>query len=145
MAFKQLTDHIDELGDHIEAYLSNMVAYYKLDFFKKSMKGISLFGKLLIAGSIFLFFLAFISFGFAILIGRAIESISGGFFIIGGVYLIVFLLILFNWKKIEGVFLEKFSKFVFNETQFGESVKEEVEEVQNKSMPVTEQPWRAEL
>ncbi|HET8837839.1 MAG TPA: hypothetical protein VFM82_02470 [Flavobacteriaceae bacterium] len=143
MAFKQLTDHIDELGDHIEAYLSNMVAYYKLDFFKKSMKGISLFGKLLIVGSIFLFFLAFISFGFAILIGRSINSLSGGFFIIGGIYLILFILILVFWRKlIERIFLEKFSKFIFNETDYGESVKEEVEDIVDTGQ---EQSWRTEL
>ncbi len=143
MAFSNLTDHIDEMGNHIEAYALNMLAHYKLDLFKKFMKGIFVFAKLLIVGSIFLFFTAFLSFAFAILIGRSIGSLSAGFFIISGVYFIVFIVLLIFWKKlVEGIFLEKFSKFIFNETEFGESVKEEVEEVLAQK---EEDSWRSEL
>ena len=145
MAFSKLTDHLDELSDHIEAYLSNMVAYYKLDFFKKSMQGVSLLTKLLIAGSMFLFFLGFLSVAFAILIGKSIGSLSAGFFIIGGVYLLIFLFLAIYWKKlVEGIILEKFSKFIFNETEFGESVKEEVQEVENET-PKPDHSWRTEF
>lgn len=129
MAFTKLTDHIDELGNHLEAYFNSMVAYYKLNFFKKFMKGFSALVKLLIVGSIFLFFLGFISVAFAILIGKSIGSLSGGFFIIGGVYLIAFIILLVFWKKlIEGIFLEKFSKFIFNESELEKDM-EELEDV----------------
>lgn len=116
MGFKRLNDHIDELTRHLEAYLDSRVEYYRLRFFKKFMKGFSLVSKLAIAGSCLLFVLGFISFGFAFLIGEAIGSVSSGFFIVGGVYFIVFILILLFWKKmIEGIFLEKFSTFIFND------------------------------
>lgn len=145
MAFSKLTDHIDKLSDHIQAYLANMVAYHKLDFFKKFMKGFSMLTKLLIVGSIFLFFLGFISIAIAILIGNSLGSLSLGFFIIGGVYLLVFLVLLFYWKRlIEGIFLKKFSNFVFNETDFGESIKEEVK-VEEAVIPEEDNSWRSEL
>lgn len=116
MAFNKLSGHIEDLGENIEAFLNSTVEYYKLDFFKKFMKGFSLLTKLLIVGSVFMFFLGFISMGFALWIGSAIGSLSAGFFIIGGVYLIAFIVLLVVWKKlIESVFLEKFSRFVFNE------------------------------
>lgn len=116
MAFNKLSGHIEDLGENIEAYLNSTIEYYKLDFFKKFMKGFSLLTKLLIVGSVFMFFLGFISFAFAIWIGNAIGSLAAGFFIIGGVYLVAFIVLLVVWKKlIESIFLEKFSQFVFNE------------------------------
>lgn len=116
MAFNKLTGHIEDLGENITAYLNSTIEYYKLDFFKKFMKGFSLLTKLLIVGSIFLFSLGFISVAFAIWIGNAIGSFAAGFFIIGGVYLIAFIVLMVVWKKlIESIFLEKFSQFVFNE------------------------------
>lgn len=125
MAFTKLTDHIDELGDHIEAYVASMVEYYKLSFFKKLMKGLSSLTKLLIGGSIFLFFLGFISIAFAIWIGASVGSIAAGFFIVGGFYLVVFILLLVFWKKmIEGILLDKFSRFVFDESEREEDLEE---------------------
>lgn len=116
MAFNKLSGHLEDLGNNLEAYLNSTVEYYKLDFFKKFMKGFSLLTKLLIVGSIFMFFLGFISVGFSLWIGSAIGSLSGGFFIIGGVYFIIFIILFFIWKKlIESTFLKKFSQFVFNE------------------------------
>lgn len=116
MAFNKLSGHLEDLGNNLEAYLNSTVEYYKLDFFKKFMKGFSLLTKLLIVGSIFMFFLGFISVGFSLWIGSAIGSLSAGFFIIGGVYFIIFIILFFIWKKlIESTFLKKFSQFVFNE------------------------------
>lgn len=117
MAFNKLSGHLEDLGENLEAYLNSTVEYYKLDFFKKFMKGFSLLSKLLIVGSIFMFFLGFISVGFSLWIGNAIGSLTGGFFIIGGVYFIIFIVLLVLWKKlIESLFLKKFSQFVFNES-----------------------------
>lgn len=125
MAFTKLTDHIEELSDHLEAYVNSMVAYYKLDFFKKFMKGFSALVKLLIVGSIFLFFLGFLSIAFAILIGKSLGSLSAGFFIIGAFYFIAFVVLLIFWRHlVEGIFLEKFSRFIFNESEFEDKLEE---------------------
>lgn len=163
MAFSKLTDHIDDLGDHLEAYVGNMVEYYKLSFFKKFMKGFSSLVKLLILGSVFLVFLGFISVAFAILIGSAIDSYAGGFFIIGGVYLLTFFILLIYGKKIiESIFLDKFSRHVFSDDDDEEDLKEmevkrEIKKDLNKKMDPNEsesveQPpkedrhsWRSEL
>lgn len=132
MAFTKLTDHIDALGNHIETYVASMVEYYKLSFFKKFMKGFSALTKLLIVGSIFLVFLGFVSVAFAILIGESIGSLSGGFFIVGGFYLLVFILLLVFWKKmIEGIFLDKFSRFVFNENELEEDLEKMKDVMEN--------------
>lgn len=164
MAFSKLTDHIDDLGNHLEAYVGNMVEYYKLSFFKKFMKGFSSLVKLLILGSVFLVFLGFISVAFAILIGSAIGSYAGGFFIVGGVYLIAFFILLIYGKKIiESIFLDKFSRYVFSdddddeqdlkEMQVRREIKKDLNEKvdRNESDPVEQIPkedqhsWRSEL
>lgn len=138
MAFTKLTGHIDELGDHIEAYITGMIAFYKLSFFKKFMKGFSTLTKLLIVGSIFLFFLGFISVGAAIWIGLCIGSIPSGFFIVGGFYLLVFIVLLVFWKKlIEGIFLDKFSRFIFNDNESEleedlKGIKDDVQDMQDE-------------
>lgn len=130
MAFSKLTDHIDELGDHLEAYVKSMVEYYKLSLFKKLMKAFSSLAKLLIVGSMFLVFLGFVSVACAILIGSSIGSYSGGFFIVGGFYLLVFFVLLIFWKKlIEGIFLDKFSRFVFNEHE--SELEEDLKDIKN--------------
>lgn len=163
MAFSKLTDHIDDLGAHLEAYVVNMVEYYKLSFFKKFMKGFSSLVKLLILGSVFLVFLGFISVAFAIMIGSAIGSYAGGFFIIGGVYLLAFFILLMYGKKIiEKIFLDKFSRYVFSDDDDEEDLKEmefqkEIKKDLNQKMdpdkpdPVEQTPkedrhsWRSEL
>lgn len=163
MAFSKLTDHIDDLGVHLEAYVVNMVEYYKLSFFKKFMKGFSSLVKLLILGSVFLVFLGFISVAFAIMIGSSIGSYAGGFFIIGGVYLLAFFILLMYGKKIiESIFLDKFSRYVFSDDDDEEDLKEmefqnEIKKDLNQKMdpnnsdPVEQTPkedrhsWRSEL
>lgn len=116
MAFKKLTDHIDDVNENVQAYVSSMLEYYKLDFFKKATKGSSKLVKLLVFGSIFLFFLGFISLGVAFWIGNCLGHLSYGFFIVGGIYLIAFLLFLaFGSNMVDNLILKKFSKTIFND------------------------------
>ncbi len=127
MAFTKLTDHIDELSDNIQAYIESMIEYYKLDAFKKTNKITSLIIKLLVIGSIFLFFLGFVSLGLAFLIGSAIGKLSTGFFIVGGIYLVGFILfMLFGKKYIDNLVVSKFSKLYFRDDE--DNVEEELQE-----------------
>jgi len=59
-----------------------------------------------------------ISFALAIVISEAIGVPSSGYFIVGGFYLIVFVLIfIFGKEPIEKLVLRKFSKAVFNDKE----------------------------
>lgn len=128
MAFFNLTSHIDELNDNIRAYIKSMLEYYRLRVFKKAVQGSSLLIKLLIIGSIFLLFLGFLSIGVAIWIGNALGALSTGFFIIAGVYLIVFFIFLiFRKKLIDNPILRRVSKLIFSEDQFKDVVEDSLE------------------
>jgi len=116
MSLNNLPNHIDELSNNIQAYISNTLEYYKLDVFKKTTKTAVAAVKFLVVGSVFLFFLGFISLGFSILIGNSLGSLSYGFFIIGGVYFLLFLMVLIFGKAFfSKLLLKKMSKSVFPE------------------------------
>lgn len=116
MAFTKLTDHIDQVNENIQAYVDSMLEYYKLDLFKKVTQGSSKLVKLLAFGSMFLFFLGFISLGLAFLIGNCLGHLSYGFFIVGGIYLIAFILFfIFGSNMVDNLILKKFSKTIFND------------------------------
>lgn len=114
MPFYRLAKHFDDLTEQIEKYVDTTFRYYKLSLFKQLMKAFSTLTKLLVLGSFLLVFLGFVSVGIAILIGKSVGSFSLGFFIVGGFYLFVFLVLWAIWKnKIERFFLKKFSAAVF--------------------------------
>ncbi|SHI67949.1 Putative Holin-X, holin superfamily III [Mesonia phycicola] len=132
MAFKDISNHINDLNDNIQAYIDSMLEYYKLEAFKNLTKGSSQFIKLIVFGSIFLIFLAFVSIGLALLIGKALENFALGFFIMGGFFLFVFiLLIVFGSKLIDKMILKEFSKMLFNKSTVEEvvesSLKDEID------------------
>lgn len=116
MALFKTTDHIQDLTDNLRAYIDSSTEYYKLDLFKKIMKGAVSLVNLLVIGSIFLVFLMFISVAVAISIGESLDSMSSGYFIVSGFYLVVFILIvLFGKSLIRKNVLKKYSKIFFNE------------------------------
>lgn len=134
MSINNLTNHIDELSDNIQAYINSTLEYYKLDAFKKVTRGSSIIIRLLIIGSVFLLFLGFISVGFSILIGESIGHLSYGFFIVGGVYFLIFILLLLYGKNLfNKLILEKASKIVFNESTLKDVVDEPLESELHKS------------
>jgi len=118
MALSDISKHINELQNNIQSYSSSMLEYYKLQYFKSLAKGSSKFTKLLIFGSIFLFALGFISIGFSILIGEALESLAFGFFIVGGIYFVMLLVFfIFGQKYIDKIMLKEYSKMFFNQNK----------------------------
>ena len=117
MSFSKITDNIHELTENIHDYIDSSTEYYKLDLFKKMMKGAVSLVKLLVIGSIFLVFLLFLSVAVAISIGESMESISSGYYIVGGFYFLVFILFLiFGGPFITKQLLKKYSAIFFNES-----------------------------
>ncbi|MCK5903716.1 MAG: phage holin family protein [Gammaproteobacteria bacterium] len=113
MAFETLSQHLNDSGKKVQEYLKNSADYYKLRLFKHAMKLSTSLINMLALGGIFMLFLMFFSFGIAMWLGRILESMLFGFFIVGGFYLVVFLLLLFFGKKhIDKAILSKFSELV---------------------------------
>ncbi|QNJ97502.1 hypothetical protein [Constantimarinum furrinae] len=127
MAFKSLADNLETTGKKAEEYLTNTAEYYKLRLFKSSMKlATSLVNMLLLSGA-GLFVLAFLSVGLALVIGGAMENYAAGFFIVGGIYMIVFIIILLFAKDvIVKSLLYRFSELLADDDDL--SPKEKVEQ-----------------
>ncbi len=113
-----LTENLSESGTKLQEYIKNSAEYYKLRLFKHAMKLSTSLINMLVLGGIFMLFLMFFSFGIAMWLGRILDSMLFGFFIVAGVYLLVFLLILFFGKKhIDKAILSKFSELVVEDIE----------------------------
>ena len=118
MAFEKISNGIHDLNTNVQAFLHSNSEYYKLRAFKQGMKGATSLVRFLIMAFLLSIAGMMISFALAIVISEAIGVPSSGYFIVGGVYLIIFvLLLIFGKKPIEKFMLRKFSKAVFNENE----------------------------
>lgn len=113
-----LTENLSESGKNLQEYIENSAEYYKLRLFKNAMKFATSLINMLVLGGIFMMFLIFISFGVAMWLGKILESMLTGFFIVAGLYLVIFLLILiFGKKHIDSAILSKFSELVVEDPE----------------------------
>ena len=114
--FGKVTDKVDEMQDNIQAYLQSTLEYYKLDLFKKLTKSTISVSRILLLGGVSFLAFTFLSFGFAFLIGEALGNNSYGFFIMGGFYVLVFIIVyIFSGKKLEKTVLKSASKIFFDQ------------------------------
>lgn len=114
MAADSISDNLRRLNENIKAFAKSSAEYYKLDLFNKSMRGATSMVNGLLMGFFGLLSFCFISLAFAIWISTALDSPSSGFFIMGGLYLILLLLVKFVFsKKIEKFILIKSSRKYF--------------------------------
>lgn len=118
MAFEKISNSIHDLNSNIQGFIHSNSEYYKLVAFKQGMKGATALVRFLIMGFLLSVAGMMLSFALAIVISEAIGEPSSGYFIVGGFYLIVFILIfIFGKEPIEKLILRKFSKAVFNENE----------------------------
>ncbi|MBT8296015.1 MAG: phage holin family protein [Gramella sp.] len=116
MAFEKLSNSIHDLNSNVQSFLHSNSEYYKLKAFKQGMKGATALVRFLVMGFLLSTAGVMLSFALAIVISEAIGEPSSGYFIVGGFYLIVFVLIfIFGKEPIEKLVLKKFSKAVFND------------------------------
>ena len=117
MSIFNISEHINNVSDDAKKYLNSSLEYYKLDSFKKMMDGAVSLVNLMVSGSIFLIFILFISVGVAITIGESLGSLSYGYFIVAGIYLLLYIIYkLFGKPFITEIVLKKFSKVFFNDS-----------------------------
>ncbi|MGA8854621.1 MAG: phage holin family protein [Christiangramia sp.] len=116
MAFEKLSNSVHDLNNNVQSFLHSNSEYYKLKAFKQGMKGATSLVRFLVMGFLLSTAGVMISFALAIVISEAIGTPSSGYFIVGGFYLIIFILIfIFGKEPIEKLVLRKFSKAVFND------------------------------
>ncbi|MUP45120.1 phage holin family protein [Gramella sp. BOM4] len=117
MAFEKLSHSIQELNENVQALVQSNAEYYKLKAFKSGMKGATSLVLILLVGFFVIFAVMLLSVALAIVISEAIGSPSSGYFIVGGFYLLVGILIfIFGKGPIEKLMLTKISKSVFKES-----------------------------
>ena len=131
MSIFNISEHISKVSDDAKKYLNSSIEYYKLDSFKKMMDGAVSLVNLMVSGSIFLIFILFISVGVAIVIGESLGSLSYGYFIVAGIYLLLFILYkLFGKPLITEIVLKKYSKVFFNDSTQEDVLDEEFKHLQ---------------
>lgn len=116
MAFEKLTNSINDLNDNVRDLAKSSAEYYKLDLYKKIIKGVISLVNMMLLGFICLIALLFISIALALGISNALGNPSVGFFIVGAFYLLIFAIIwFFGKKRIEKIILIKSSRTFFND------------------------------
>ena len=116
MAFEKLTNSIQDLNDNVKDLAKSSTEYYKLDLYKKIIKGVISLVNMMLLGFICLIALFFVSIALALAIGSALGNPSSGFYIVGAFYVLVFIIIwIFGKKPIEKIILIKSSRTFFND------------------------------
>ncbi|MDT0685519.1 hypothetical protein [Autumnicola psychrophila] len=113
MAFEKLSDSIEELKKDARSFADSNAEYYKLKAFKGGVKGVTAVVNLLLIFFFGVFALIFISIAGAIAISVALGSPSAGYWIVGGFYVLLVILIVLLRKKIGRVILTKASESFF--------------------------------
>jgi len=114
MSEKKISQHFENLTEDAKKYIESEIAYYKLDFYKKSIIASSLLIRLLVAGAIALLCLTFLGMALALFLGMLIDNYYLSFLIVAGVFLLFFILILyFSKSSIERKTIAFFNK-IFN-------------------------------
>lgn len=95
MAFERISANLERLNKNIQSFSKSSAEYYKLDLFKKVMKGATTLVNVLVIGFLSFFFLLFLSIAASIWLSNLIGIPSVGFFIVAGFYLLLILLMKF--------------------------------------------------
>ncbi len=131
MSIFNFSEHINKVSEDARKYLDSSLEYYKLDSFKKMMDGAVSLVNLMVSGSIFLIFILFISVGTAITIGESLDSLSSGYFIVAGIYLVIYIIYKLLGKSfITEIVLKKYSKVFFNESSQDDVLDDEFKKLQ---------------
>lgn len=118
MLFSKVTQQIDELNQDIRAFVDAKLEYFELLLLKKTTEFAAKWFRRLVLTIFFLMFLGMFSVAIAIILGRYLNDYILGFFIISGVYLVIFFLFLgFSKKIIKTKMVKRISKRMMDAKQ----------------------------
>ncbi|SDK78222.1 Putative Holin-X, holin superfamily III [Salinimicrobium catena] len=120
MAFERVSDNLHRLNENIREFAKSSAEYYKLDLFNKTMKGATAAVKGVVVAFFILFAILFLSIAISVALSDWLDAPSSGFFIVGGIYLLTGLFIVFFGSSfINRMMLSKASKQFFKEPEEG--------------------------
>ena len=116
MGLGNVSDNVKSVNDNAKKYIDSSLEFYKLSLFKKLMKAVTIMAFSMLIGSIAFMSILILTFAIARNIGSAVGNIITGYYIMGGIYfLLIVLVYLFLKKPIEKLLLKKFSEIFFEE------------------------------
>lgn len=113
MAFEELKKDFLDADANIRSYLKNSDEYIRLKVFKVLIRNIITFTQILLVGGVFLIALLMISLAASFGIGRAMDSLFYGFFIVGLFYIIFGMICYVFREKLNKPLIRRFSRYYF--------------------------------
>lgn len=114
---KKFKQHVEDLSSDSKEYIESLIAYYKLDAYKKSAKAISALLRFFAFIGIFLLFFAFLLIGCALFVGELLGNLYLGFFCMAVLNLIIMLFILTIGKKLINKLVLTFLSEIFQDVK----------------------------
>ena len=126
-----LGDHFDNLSQDAKDVIKNSIDFYRLVLFKKTALSLVTGGRFILKIGILVLVLFFVSLGLAFLIGNKLGSVSYGFFVIGGFYSIILIIVsIFGKKLLEKPVFSFLNSILRSDTDLEEELKKELEETE---------------
>lgn len=120
-------NHFDNLTQDTKDAINHSIDYYKLDLFKKTALSLISGGQFFIKIGILVLVLFFVSLGLSFLIGNRLGSVSYGFFVVGGFYIVLLIIVsLFGKKLLEKPVLKFLYKILSSHDQLDKELRREL-------------------
>ncbi len=110
--FESINNTSEKVSDIGEKYVTKSYEYFKLKVFQQLSFTISMMAKAIVIGAVLFIGLIFMAVAGAIAIGNALDNVSLGYLIVGGLFMVIALLIFLLRNLIDSTIINKFhSKF----------------------------------
>ena len=120
-------NHVDHLTQDTSEAVQKSIEYYKVTLLKKAAISLLLGSQFVIKVGIIVLALFFISIGLAFLIGNQLGTVSYGFFIIGGVYgILLIVMALFGKTLLEKPIFKLLNKILHSNSTLQNGFKSEL-------------------
>lgn len=128
-------NHIDNFTQDTKEAINHSLEYYKLDLLKKTAISLISGGQFVIKIGILILVLFFVSLGLAFLIGNKLGSVSYGFFVVGGFYILLLIFIsLLGKRLLEKPVLKFLNKILNSGDRLEEELKQDFSDNDSKSL-----------
>ncbi|UAB75704.1 hypothetical protein [Mesoflavibacter sp. SCSIO 43206] len=112
--FEQINQTSSQAVDKGEEFLKKSHEYYRLKIFQQLTSSVSLLVKAVVVGAFVLVGLLFLAISAAIGIGKALDSVSLGYLIVGAIFILISVLFYMFRSKINNKVIASLSKTFFD-------------------------------